>query len=80
MNGDNQLVIEDVTVVTGNERTALLELILYAGFLYCITHPAQVERGIEKLRSWRDRLIKQVEIWQTVGAINTLPETDEPCP
>lgn len=66
----------DVTFVTRNDRAAIIEMVLYVGFLWAITHPDQMEQVKGKLEQWRDRALYKISVWQTRGAIQSLPETE----
>ena len=72
---------ENVTLVTRNEKypelKVALDLVVWVGFLYFLTHPDAFDRAKDKARHYRVQFVHLVSVWTFRQDIRSLPETEE---
>lgn len=52
----------------------VVELVVYLGGLWLLTHPGRMEELGDRLAQFRGRVRLQVEAWDTLAQIRSLPE------
>lgn len=70
---------QEVTLVTRNSNKVIqaLEFLVYAGVVWYMFRPDDLDRVTEQFDSWRSRLAHRLAVWNALDAIEELPETDE---